>query len=280
MPACRHEKDGMVYYTSTLFDSYEIPHFFAARWGGVSRGAFASLNVSCNRLSQEGTPDDPAQVAENCRRAFSIFNRPLSCCAMMRQIHSSRVMPAETSLDRSFAGEGFPSCDGLITQRGNRIDALGVKTADCVPVLLYDLDSDIACALHAGWRGSVADICGKAVEQIRKASGSRGQLAACIGPCIGPCCYEVNRQVADACGQLTKEEFSRCFPRRYEKQGEEKFRADLREINRVFLLRAGLSAENIDLMPLCTACSGGDFFSHRASGGFSGTQLSAVARRR
>ena len=285
MSACRHEQNGILYYTSSLLDSFSVPHLFAGRHGGVSAGsgAFSSLNVSQSRADADGKRDSTENVAENCRRALSLLERTPATCAMMNQIHSDAVLTAREaeSISACFAfGKKIPDCDGLIAKKGEKIDTLGVKTADCVPILLYDVKNDIAAALHAGWRGTTAGIAEKAVRKMRAAADSAdSRIVAAIGPRIGACCYEVNDAVYDACRSLSEREREACFPCAYVRGGEQKYRADLGEINRVFLLRAGISAEDIDLLPLCTRCLEKDFFSHRASHGFSGTQISLIGCR-
>ena len=275
MSFCRHERKGIVYYTSSLLDSFGIPHLFAARGGGVSGGAFSSLNISQNRRDADGKTDTPENVAENYRRALAILNRTPDRAAAMTQIHSDFVMRAERSLGESVSENRFPECDGLWTKRGEEIDTLCVKTADCVPILLYDTEYHFAAALHAGWRGTVGGIAEKAVSVLRR-NGARGRILAAVGPRIGACCYEVNRTVYDACAALSEAERAVCFPKRYEKDGETKYRADLGELNRFFLRRAGLCDGDIDILPLCTGCRPDEFFSHRASHGHSGTQISAI----
>lgn len=274
MSACRHEQNGILFYTSVLFDSFSVPHLFAGRHGGVSRGVFSSLNVSQNRADADGKTDADENIAENCRRALSLIGAKPEQCAMMKQIHSDIVLAATRSLSEESA-EGFSACDGLIAAPNGKIDTLGVKTADCVPILLYDVKNGFAAALHAGWRGTVVGIAEKAVRKMR-ALGADGRIIAAIGPRIGVCCYEVGRTVYDACPMLSEEERKRGFPKEYMRDGVPKFRADLGELNRIFLMRAGLREEDIDLLPICTACSSKDFFSHRASGGFSGTNLSLI----
>lgn len=288
MSAIRHEHNRIVYYTSSLLDSYEIPHAFAGRRGGVGEVVFDSLNVSLDRKAPDGTTDSPDTVRENCERilrlpslAFAVDtpSEPLAHCAMMKQIHSDVIDIPTVSIGKCFSEPScFPSCDGLITE-SDELSVLGVKTADCVPILLYDVRNDVACALHAGWRGSVANIAGKAVARLF-AMHADAQIVAAIGPCIGACCYEVDRTVYDACRALSENERQIVFPKTYKKDGTEKFRADLVALNRIFLLHAGLPASNIDAFSLCTCCHDDEFFSHRASHGFSGTQGAFIARKR
>lgn len=296
----RHEKNGMVYYTSPLFDEYEIPHFFASRRGGVSAGDFESLNISYSRKNSCGFADSPKNICENLRRGLSLIGSSPECCAMMNQIHSAVVETAmgccgSAEADAFDGKKEFQACDGLIVhaQRGqnlkdSEIDTLCVKTADCVPVLIYDIRNDVACALHAGWRGTVGAICMNAVRLMKKMNED-AELVAAIGPCIGGCCYEVNDAVYTAAidaaekNDIPAAEIEKCFLSRYCACGENKYKASLSSLNRTFLHCAGIPMKNISDSKLCTCCASDEhgkiFFSHRASGGHSGTQMSVVKLR-
>lgn len=285
----KHTKNGIIYYTSSLFDSFGIPHFFAAKHGGKSSGAFFSLNISTSRIDETGLPDSIANVRENLALGLELLGSDEERTCMMKQIHSSQIENARISCRDAFDEKGaFQPCDGVFAARGAQIDTLCVKTADCVPVLLYDTKNDVAMALHAGWRGTVANICGKAVRRMKELHPDANIIAA-IGPCILDCCYEVNstvydavlKNVAEAC--ILSQNVEKCFTKRYFCDGEQKFRVSLPALNRVFLENAGVKSEKIDVSELCTCCHREDgremFFSHRASGGFSGTQMSAIRLR-
>lgn len=294
----RHEKNGIIYFTSPLFERCRIPHFFAARRGGVSRGGgagdFESLNASLSRKDRSGQRDTAENVLCNLRRVLSVIERDVGDAAMMHQIHSTSVLKidghARCTGIIAGAEDAFPSCDGIfIDGKAQAPDTVCVKTADCVPILLYDLKNERACALHAGWRGTTGNICAAAVNELRRCAPD-ADIVAAIGPCIGACCYEVNDTVyraALAAGTdagISSERIEECFPERYTADGEQKYRASLAHLNRLFLAAAGVRTDAIDETALCTACSrdaeGALFFSHRASGGYSGTQWSAVALRR
>jgi YfiH family protein len=159
----------------------------------------------------------------------------------LRQIHSARVVPASTAATET---EG----DALwTTQPGQWI---GVRTADCVPILLaggtgFSLPVAVA-AVHAGWRGTVANIAAAAVAEIcRHGSVDRQNLRAAIGPAIGACCYEVGPEVAA--------QFKFIFPERTDL--DTRTRIGLAEANRRLLIAAGVPEWNISISGLCTACS-------------------------
>ena len=291
----KHSKNGIIYYTSSLFDKYGIPHFFAAKHGGKSSGDFFSLNISASRRDRYGNPDSLGNVEKNLSLGLEILGSMPERTCMMKQIHSADIERANISCAQAFCGKGeFQPCDGIFSEKGDPADTLCVKTADCVPVLVYDIKHDVAMALHAGWRGTVGNICGKAAAKL-KGLHADAEVIAAIGPCILDCCYEVNSLVYDAAtkacnssddvkeSRFLRSEVEKCFTKKYFADGEQKFRVSLAELNRVFLEHAGVATENIDTASLCTCChrDGGEeiFFSHRASGGFSGTQMSVVKLR-
>lgn len=286
MAFTRHEKDGILYYTSPLFDEYKIPHFFCAKLGGVSGGDFSSLNFSSVRKDCCGNTDKKENIRENLKRALDIIGSDETKCSLMKQIHSADVIKAENSCFDIFDTEGdFPPCDGVFAPYRGNIDTVGVKTADCVPILLYDLKNDIPCAIHAGWRGSVSDIAGNAVRLIKKEYPDADILAA-IGPCILDCCYEVNDivkdsliTVCDAAG-IKRSTAEACFTDSYLKDGENKYKINLPLVNSMYIENAGVVADKISFAGICTCCNSDIFFSHRATGGYSGTQLSAVSKRK
>lgn len=140
-------------------------------------------------------------------------------------------------------------CDALITDTKGVI--LTVLTADCVPVLLYDTRREVVAAIHAGWRGTQANIVLKTVEKMKEVFDSNPQdMVAGIAPSIGRCCYEVEEDVAQFFLKQT-EVFDRI---------NKKYRLDLPLANKIQLLNAGLLEENIEMSGICTACEAKRFF--------------------
>lgn len=164
----------------------------------------------------------------------------------LSQIHSDVCVYAAHGPGR--IGRG----DALMTDvAGLRI---GVRTADCVPILLADPRHRAVAAIHAGWRGTAQAICPKTVRaMVERFGSSPDELIAAVGPSIGGCCYWVGGEVA--------RQFKPWFPERHDL--DEAARIDLREANRRQLTAAGLLVDHIDVSPCCTACSGGEFFSWR-----------------
>ena len=280
----RNEKNGICYYTSSLLCDNGIVHGFFTRHGGVSGGAFDSLNVSTARKDKDGNCDKGENVFENYRLALSVLGTTPERAVGAKQVHENTVLCVENENSARGINPHLPEmngCDGLfLDESANDIDALCVKTADCVPVLLSSKDGKEVSAVHAGWRGTAADIVTKAAEKF---SCDKKDILCAIGPCIGVCCYEVGEEVYDAVkrlfdfkgiGHLTDSMFRNVCTC----SASSKKKANLTEINRQLLISFGIPEENIDVSDICTACHEDEFFSHRASGGFSGTFVSAIKR--
>jgi YfiH family protein len=180
----------------------------------------------------------------------------------VKQIHSDIVVTAG-------AADGAAG-DALITNEAGRM--VGVRTADCVPILIADPEHRAVAAIHAGWKGTVADIAGKTVRRMQAEFGSRPEeLIAAIGPGIGECCFEVGPEVTRA--------FAAIFP-----DWEDRDHIDLIEANIRLLVAAGLERRNIDAWShddtnrdtnLCTKCSE-EFHSFRRDKEQAGRMVSAI----
>lgn len=289
----KNESEGIVYYTSPLLSESGFSHMFCTRHGGVSRGDFESLNVSTARKDRNGFADSASHVEENYRRALHVLKtQPEEACAA-KQVHSDILhYVAVTDGGRGILEHLSPlsDCDGvLLTPENEKIRAVCVKTADCVPILLANRQTGAVCAVHAGWRGSAADIAGKAATAL--ADGHMENVLAAIGPCIGLCCYEVGDELYRAFSRLfhynkAADEVDRYLPLFPSCSMGGKRHADLAGINRVLLEYHGVLPGNIDVSSLCTSCTTdaatGEklFFSHRASGGHSGTFPSIICVRK
>lgn len=257
-----------------------LRHGFSTRQGGVSSV------YGANTLNLGWTKDDePALVSEN-RRLFSgsaqknLSPHDLLPTVTLRQVHSAVVLPIRSE-DGVFEGR-LQTADGRAVLEGDgAVTALpgvmlGVQTADCVPVLIADVNQRVVAAIHAGWRGTVAQIVEKAVGTMREVYGSRPEdMVAAVGPSIGSCCYTVGEEVRSGFGS----QFGYADAL-FRTTGDGQMRLDLWEANRRQLLDAGVRAESITVMGECTACtiSRGErkYFSHRAEHGFTGRMMSVI----
>lgn len=162
-----------------LNDVAGVRHGFFTREGGVSSGLYASLNCSF------GSGDDPARVAQNRAIAMKAFGLAPEALVAGYQVHGADV----AVVDRPWRREDAPKVDGLVTNRPGI--ALGVLTADCVPVLLADGKAGVVGAAHAGWRGAKAGIVAAVVEAMCALGATRESIRAGIGPAIARRSYEV-----------------------------------------------------------------------------------------
>ncbi|MEO8926992.1 MAG: peptidoglycan editing factor PgeF [Caulobacteraceae bacterium] len=162
-----------------------VRHAFFTRDGGVSKGIYASLNLG------RGSRDDPADVAENRRRAAAVFGLGPEALNTCYQIHSARVLTA----DRPW-GDERPRGDGAVAARPGLI--CGALAADCAPVLIADGEARVVAAVHAGWRGALAGVVEAAVEAMTVLGADPARMVAAVGPCIGQASYEVGLEFLGA----------------------------------------------------------------------------------
>ena len=239
-------------------------HAFTTRYGGVSRGEFASLNLGSNR------GDDPEAVRENYRRVCALMGAGIDDCAVTKQVHGSEVRVV-TKADRHVCMSTVPyEADGLVTnERGLPIMCF---VADCVPALLCDREHSVIAAVHCGWRSSVADILGETVKKMCALGAKPESIHAAMGAAIGRCCFETDDDVPEAVEKYLGGETEGLFDRR----ADGKTMVDLRAANARRLIQLGLKAENIDISRECTMCSHEKYWSHRYTKGRRGSQAAAI----
>jgi YfiH family protein len=215
---------------------------------------------------------DPDTLVEKNISLFAarISNGTLDASAVVctSQIHSAKIrrITAENRGEGSIRPAG-ESCDGFIT------DAPGVlvmiRMADCTPILFSarrEDGSSIVCAVHAGWRGTVAGIAAEAIRQIGEMGGSAASVRCAVGQAIQSCCYEVKEDFYEAVSAARGTAFAAAHIR----PRDGKLFADVPGMNVRILRECGLAAEQIDVLPPCTACRADLFHSHRATGGLRG----------
>jgi len=225
-----------------------IQYAFTTRQGGL--GA---------RVQGTKQPDDWNRVAE----AFGISPARL---VTVNQVHGETIVRVE---EANYEEIRTAEADAMITRE--RGLAIGVETADCVPLLLVDPATPAVAAVHAGWRSTVRKIVQKTVATMRDEFGSDPErMIAAIGPAIGPECYEVDEPVMGP----VREQFP--FWREVASpRGNGRWGLDLVALNRRGLLQAGLSPRNVYSFGLCTSCMADLFYSFRREGR-TGRMLSVV----
>lgn len=162
-----------------LSDSLGIKHLFLTRQGGVSQGIYAGLNCG------PGSNDHPAHVAQNRARAMAAMDLEPDALVTAYQIHSSIVIEVE----EPWSPDAPPKADGLVTSAPGI--ALGVLSADCVPVLFADPRSGVIGAAHSGWKGALGGVLEATIDHMEEIGAERHRIDVAIGPCIMQTSYEV-----------------------------------------------------------------------------------------
>ena len=245
------QKDKLQYLVSPLLEGTR--HCFSTRFGGVSEGYLASLNLGTHR------GDIPENVRENYRILGEALGFDPANTVFTKQIHSDIVERVDLShCGRGLLREVIDGCDGLVTNEPGVV--LTVFSADCTPILFFDPVAKAIGAAHAGWRGTAAGIAAKVVEKMTAEFGSDPKnIRAAIGPCISQCCFETHKDVPDAMIGALGEDAKFCILPK-----GEKYMVDLKGLNRLWLQEAGV--EQIHIAKECTACEPDRFWSHRRVG--------------
>ncbi len=250
-----------------LYDTPDgVVAFSTTRHGGVSKGNYASLNINgyCGDAKED--------VAENRRLLCMSLNlSDESRLVIPHQTHGTTVLTVDKtflSLDEEQRQQRLEGIDAVITNVPQI--CIGVSTADCIPIIIYDAVHHAAAAIHAGWRGTVARIVKKAVAALQAAYGSQPtELQAWIGPGISLRNFEVGQEVYD---QFAEAGFQmERIAMKYEK-----WHIDLPMCNRMQLEEAGVPLQSIRQMAVCTYDQTDDFFSARRLGINSGRIYTGV----
>lgn len=263
------ERDGVRALSARALDAAGFASAFSTRAGGCSPFPSGDLNLA-------GFNEDASEnIHENRRRFLSLFEGDWTLAACW-QVHGADVRTVSAIPARRDTGEE-ERCDGLLSNVPRVL--LGVKTADCVPILLGDPRTGSCSAVHAGWRGTSASILAHAVERLREEYGARpADLIAAIGPAALGCCYEVGAEVIE----LFHARFPAYAGTLFTPTREGHARVNLHEANRRQLFDAGVREEKVYAAPLCTMCRTDLFFSYRREKpqhGRTGRLLGVVGKR-
>lgn len=260
---------GLMYIT---FPSFEraggVTALFTTRMGGVSRGRYASMNMSFSN------GDNRENVLKNfkilCRSAGLDYRR----LVFSHQTHTVNLR----CVTEDDAGKGivktrdYEDIDGLLTN----VRGIGLVTqfADCVPLLFYDPVKRVVAASHAGWRGTFGEIGRLIVEKMVEQYGCRTEnILAAVAPSICKNCYEVDEPLYKAAAGIPYLPLDEVI----KKKEDGKYMLDLWECNRRILMHAGILPKNITVTDLCTNCNSHIFHSHRATKGQRGNLAAIIA---
>lgn len=250
---------------SRLLTDAGFAHGFSTRLGGVSRPPFDACNLA------RSVGDDPGHVAENRRRFAEAAGFDGLALFGVSQVHGARTVIVTG--DRPIEELAEEEADALAAAPASRA-AVGVRVADCVPLLLADPDGGAVAAVHAGWRGVVRGVIAGALDALASLGARPERLLAAVGPHIRGPAFEVGPDVAT--------EIAAAAPGvevRLVVQPGERPRVDLALAVRAQLLAAGLVASHLDDVGGCTFSEPERFFSFRRDGKRSGRLVGAIAAR-
>ena len=245
-----------------------VKAFSSTRHGGYSKGSYGEFNINhyCG--------DSEEAIKQNRALLCQLLQIDDDHLLMPHQVHQTEIVAVDeaflglSSAERKARLEGV---DALMTDMSGI--CIGVSTADCIPVLLYDKPHHAACAIHAGWRGTVKRIVEKAVASMTAVYGSRPtDIMAQIGPGIHLESFEVGDEVYEAFVNegFTMETISKKM---------EKWHIDLPECNRLQLLDSGVPQRQIAVSEVCTFQQSDTFFSARRLGINSGRIFTGILLR-
>ena len=241
------EVDGVKALVSDALEAAGFANGFSTRLGGVSPYPENDLNLA-------GFGEDSEEnIAENRKRFLKVFDKDFSLTTVW-QVHGDGVKVIRTDEDTQNTDEKF---DGMISNLSNIL--AGVKTADCVPVLIGDPETGAFASVHAGWRGTVESIVPKAFEKMQVEYGSKAENLVCaIGPAASCKNYEIGQDVMDAF-----EDKFYVSENLFTKTRDGHALVDLHKANKDQLLSFGVLDENISTAPFCTMEQTDLFFSYR-----------------
>ena len=261
------ERDGVRVLVSSALEKAGFANGFSTRLGGISPLPHGDLNLS-------GFDDDTSEnINENRRRFLAVFpgNYRLST---RWQVHGTAISVIDSPEAVANTDE---KADGLISDSEDLL--IGVKTADCVPVLIGDPVTKSYAAIHAGWRGTVESIVAKAVENLRRVYSAKPEdIIVAIGPAAACRRYEVGSDVIDSFEQNFADSQRYFRPTR-----DGHALVDLHAANRDQLMGAGVADANIFTAPFCTMERNDLFFSYRLESrtrGKTGRLMSVIGRAR
>ena len=243
----------------------EVIAFSTTRQGGYSEGNYGQFNI--NRYCG----DSAEAITQNRQALCQLLDINDSRLLMPHQVHLTKIATVDDdflSLDSDGRQQRLEGVDAIMTNIAGV--CIGVSTADCIPVLLYDSMHHAACAVHAGWRGTVARIVEKAVKAMTETYGTNPiDIVAQIGPGIGLDSFEVGDEVYDAFAQAGFDMAAIC-------QKQVKWHINLPACNKLQLIATGVTPDHITMSDICTYKAHNTFFSARRLGINSGRIYTAI----
>ncbi len=231
----------------------------------------AAHPLSFSMALHTGEPKET--VVANRKTVERLFEKKQIChFVLANQTHSDHVYVVKKQETKGWdhLESAVSDCDALVTNFKGVM--LGILTADCVPVLLYDPVTEVVAAVHAGWKGTKSNIIAKTIQTMQREFGTKPEnMIAGIAPSIGVCCYEVGEDVASYFFDL---------PDTLKVKENGKYMLDLPLANKMQLMDAGVLQAHIEQSGICTACDNDTYFSYRKEQGCSGRFMSLIGLER
>lgn len=241
-----YKKNGVTYLTFDLFENYGIKHGVFMRHGGVSPVPWRSLNMATS------VGDTRENVLENRNRITTALGLDEDSIFDLWQIHSKKIVHTDKPRPKN---QAHSKGDAIITNKINI--SLLMLFADCVPILLADVDKKVVAIAHAGWQGTYKGIVTDTVNEMKRVYDCQSEnILAGIGPAICQRHYEVGEEVI----QIFKKEYQESKKILMTKNS--KIFLDLTQANYLLLKKAKI--KQVEVMDICTACHTEDWYSHRA----------------
>ena len=245
------------YFSIPSFDALGIRNGFSTKYGGVSQGCYAEMNL--------GMLKEPEEIGrENYRRMLKTLSMSEKRVVLSWQTHTTNIRTVtEEDLGKGpFRPRDYVDTDGLITNLPDT--PLVTLFADCVSLYFYDPVNKAIGLSHAGWRGTVNKMAEKTLLRMHEEYDTHpAEVYAAIGPCICGKCYEVGKEVAEQ----FLEAFGHYRCRKFlTEKPDGKYLLDLRYANEAVLLQSGVPKEQIFISDICTKCNSSLLFSHRVTG--------------
>lgn len=246
------------------YNMYEgITAFTTTRHGGFSEENYATLNINPHR------GDEPEAVEKNLQAVANELGIAPDHIVRQHQVHETnfrRIEDPYFSLSDAEKEEWLEGIDGVVTDKPGT--CIGVFTADCIPVILFDPVHKVIGAAHAGWRGTVKRISEKIVKYMGQCFGTAADdLIVVIGPGITFKNFEVGQEVYDtfASASFDMSLIAKKFPTMHPEVDKEasKWHIDLPGCNRLQLINSGVNPQNIHLSGIDTYDNADDYFSAR-----------------
>ena len=216
--------------------------FFTSK-GGISKGDFNSLNCS------KSNDDKKNNVSKNIKIAINALGIKKKRLKLINQIHSNKIFFINNNnLNKDIYG------DGLITE--NKNIALGILTADCAPIFIFDKKKSIVCCLHSGWKGALNNIVSKGIKKIKRKKIKSQNIIVIVGPCLGFNNFEVDKKF-----KLKFIKKNKSYQKFFKSKNRNKDIFDLRNLINFQISKEGI--DNVFNIRKDTYKNSHIFFSHR-----------------